>query len=755
MAEQRSDLTSMTMEELLNIEVSVASNIVTEAQKQPVSFSAISKEQIENSGARTLNELLTIYVPGYFLVEDQDDTIAGFRGLIPDNNSKVLMLLNGINLNTEWFWGPPDAILNGLDLNFIERIEVIRGPGSVTLGQGALLGVINIVTKKGGTERANIRYESGADGLTKQTLSTHFKSENTSAFIYASIGKFDGTPMENQGWAQVRSEQGLTVFERNHHLKRSEYTNVLAHLEKNDLEINLFQFEHQRDLYNFYRDRESVEQRLRGISLSYKTELTDNLNLAISGKHLIDDYGLFSHGYNIETDARFNYEAFESGFSSITQSIPGLADRSVEPGLSMGGTRETRRGFKAILNWNNFFVEGNQAALGIEYNHYNSGQLDSRGNNFIINEEIQRLGLTSDGAGGFLATGSVNDNNAWAKPHSFSMKSVFFENVYSLNESTDWFAAFRWDSHPNWGSQITPRIGALFALDENQLFRVTFQTGFRGAVSVQYGGGFVQDGLLAESNFYAVNEIADTLADFDFDGDGTNDTRVIKSVEPEMLSSVEIAYSRNTSDYKFNAVLFHNTVEDILTAQAHQYDGLAFGDTIGTDDIGTWNGNWYYQNQEGELKQLGLELEIEYHLENWTLAASHASVKVTSADEGTIGVYVLPNKKHSAYPENVTRLHVSYSTSSSLGEWSFNLNDLWYWNYHSPTQVKVDGAHLVNLGASLNFNSLPNLTTRLTVKNLFDSDKLYPITGTGNLLGAEGTPSTENRSWWLSLNYSF
>ena len=59
----------------------------------------------------------------------------------------MLLLVNGVNMNTEFFWGPPGAILNSTNYDYIDRIEVIRGPGSVTLGQGALLGVINIITK--------------------------------------------------------------------------------------------------------------------------------------------------------------------------------------------------------------------------------------------------------------------------------------------------------------------------------------------------------------------------------------------------------------------------------------------------------------------------------------------------------------------------------------------------------------------------------------------------------------------------------
>jgi len=41
------------------------------------------------------------------------------------------------------------------------------------------------------------------------------------------------------------------------------------------------------------------------------------------------------------------------------------------------------------------------------------------------------------------------------------------------------------------------------------------------------------------------------------------------------------------------------------------------------------------------------------------------------------------------------------------------------------------------------------------VKNIWDNDKLYPINITGNFDGADGTPSIENRTWWLNIAYKF
>lgn len=747
------DLFELSFEDLLKVKISVASNVTNDVRKQPVSVSTITKTKIELSGARTLSELLTIFVPGYFMVEDQDDSIASFRGLVPDNNSKVMLLLNGENLNTEWFWGPPDAILNGIDMGYVERIEVIRGPGSVTLGQGALLGVINIVTQSGTSTQTDLSFSTGADGLSRKSFITQHSSEDTKAWLYFATGSYQGTPLDNRGWASARSDQGLSIFERNHRLHRSDFTNYVVNVKHDKIEANLFHFEQRRDLYNFFRDREAVEQRLDGFSLKYSDDIFDKLKMTLSAKYIIDDYALFSHGNNIETTGRFDYESTGSGFTSIIDGISGLADMTVQPGLVMGGTRERRIGFKALFNYD--FSENNRIAFGFERNSYKSGLKDRRGNNFIINEEIQTLGLASDGAGGFNVDGTVNENNAWVKPGDFEIDSLFAEDFWSLDESWDIFAAVRWDDHPNWGSQISPRVGALYAIDKKNLFRVTWQTGFRGAVGVQFAGGFVQDGLLAEENFEFINGFANTVVDFNFDGDGSNDNGQLNPVTPETIESFELAYSYTSDILRFNGVIFFNIVEDILAAQAHGYEGLAFGDQVGTDDIGTWNGNWYYQNQDGQLKQFGYELEVDYVVEDWILSASHSHVEVSNADPGTIGVYVLDGDKTAAYPEDVTRMHASFRAESSMGLFNLNINALYYWEYNAPTGTTVDGAHILNAGISLKPTAAPNLNLSLILKNLTNADSLYPVNGTGNLEGADGTPTIESRSWWLTASYKF
>ena len=63
-----------------------------------------------------------------------------------DRPYKFLVNVNGVNVNIKAHYGARLELLNW-ELSDIERIEIIRGPGSVTYGPGAIGGVINIYTK--------------------------------------------------------------------------------------------------------------------------------------------------------------------------------------------------------------------------------------------------------------------------------------------------------------------------------------------------------------------------------------------------------------------------------------------------------------------------------------------------------------------------------------------------------------------------------------------------------------------------------
>ncbi|HNC47710.1 MAG TPA: TonB-dependent receptor plug domain-containing protein [bacterium] len=141
---QEKDYFDMTLEELLNVEVSVATQNKLSAKESPGIISYITSDQIKVSGARDLLDVLRM-VPGFdFNVTTWGAVIMSARGIA--DNGNVSFLMDGFDLTERLY---SDVYFgNHYDINQIERIEIIRGPGSVLYGGTAELAVINVITKK-------------------------------------------------------------------------------------------------------------------------------------------------------------------------------------------------------------------------------------------------------------------------------------------------------------------------------------------------------------------------------------------------------------------------------------------------------------------------------------------------------------------------------------------------------------------------------------------------------------------------------
>lgn len=120
--------------------VALATRHEEKVTRVPAIASSFSREQIRALGARSVYDVLDV-VPGLTISRD----VQGFyrtavRGIRSD--PEVLFLLNGHPLNNVF----DGRALSNLPVENIERIEVIRGPGSSLYGTGAFLGVVNVVT---------------------------------------------------------------------------------------------------------------------------------------------------------------------------------------------------------------------------------------------------------------------------------------------------------------------------------------------------------------------------------------------------------------------------------------------------------------------------------------------------------------------------------------------------------------------------------------------------------------------------------
>lgn len=140
---------------------------VTAASKRPQPMSetpsivtVITAMEIRSHGYRTLGEALQ-WVRGIYPRNDRNYTYLGVRGLQRpgDYNNKVLLTIDGHTMNSPIYGDAAFGRELGLDLERVERIEVIRGPGSALYGSNAVLAVVNVVTRDAGAGSA---FETGA-----------------------------------------------------------------------------------------------------------------------------------------------------------------------------------------------------------------------------------------------------------------------------------------------------------------------------------------------------------------------------------------------------------------------------------------------------------------------------------------------------------------------------------------------------------------------------------------------------------------
>ena len=140
------DYFSMSPAELATIPVTIATGTPRPNFKSAGSTSVITEEQIKTMGATELHEILET-VPGIHssLQPITYDYNYSVRGIANKTNAQMLILLNGTRI-TSPFQGSTASSLD-LPIAAIQRVEVIRGPGSAVYGADAFAGVINVITK--------------------------------------------------------------------------------------------------------------------------------------------------------------------------------------------------------------------------------------------------------------------------------------------------------------------------------------------------------------------------------------------------------------------------------------------------------------------------------------------------------------------------------------------------------------------------------------------------------------------------------
>ena len=153
------------------------------------SVSIITEQDIRLSGITKIPELLR-RIPGVDIIAEsgaQHDI--SFRGLNQRLANKVLVLVDGRSVYVDWFGGTFWETLT-IDVDQIERIEVVRGPGSALYGADAVAGVVNIITKAPGAGKNSARLGASNDGSAYASMRVTGKEGNLAYKVSAGYSRY-------------------------------------------------------------------------------------------------------------------------------------------------------------------------------------------------------------------------------------------------------------------------------------------------------------------------------------------------------------------------------------------------------------------------------------------------------------------------------------------------------------------------------------------------------------------------------------
>jgi len=164
----------LPLDELLETPISTAAKYDQQMSQVAASVTVVTAEDIERYGWTTLAEVLQS-VRGFYITDDRSYSYIGLRGISrpTDYNNRLLILLDGMTLNDPFIGKAMAGGELAIDLATVEKIEIVRGPGSALYGDHAMLAVINIV-RKDADAMAGVSVSAGVASRQKDSVSLRF-----------------------------------------------------------------------------------------------------------------------------------------------------------------------------------------------------------------------------------------------------------------------------------------------------------------------------------------------------------------------------------------------------------------------------------------------------------------------------------------------------------------------------------------------------------------------------------------------------
>jgi outer membrane receptor for ferrienterochelin and colicins len=412
-----------------------ASKYEQKVTKAPASISIVTGDEIKKYGYRSFSQILSS-LRGFYSTSDRIYGFAGARGfgLPSDYNSRLLLLIDGHRYNDSMFDAFDTSEGFPVDLDIIERIEVVRGPSSSLYGTSAVFGVINVITKRGRDQHgANFKFSYGSNDTHKTSVSAGNRFKNgLEAFV-------TGTFYDSQGYNKLFYKE----FDDPVHNNGLSIGNDGERDRKLMLKASFGDFSFQGLHLNRNKD---VPTASLGALFNSPTLTAHDQATFFELKY---DH-TFENQLNLQSRISYNNYRFKGTI---------LLDPALNPNPSIVPSAFTSRDTSLVnSDWWRFEVE----ARKLMWNDHHitvGGQYQDNFHQFqtFFNSESTFLN----------------------KPVSTFQWALFIQDDYSITDTLSLNAGVRFDYYSIFGSTINPRAGLIFNPWQSTTFKLLYGQAFR------------------------------------------------------------------------------------------------------------------------------------------------------------------------------------------------------------------------------------------------------------------------------------
>lgn len=408
-----------------------ASKYEQKVSKAPASVSIVTADEIKKWGYRNFGDIIAS-LKGFYNTSDRNYGYAGARGfgLPSDYNTRLLLLIDGHRYNDNIFESFYTDEGFPVDIDMIERVEVIRGPSSSLYGTSAFLGVINVITKRGrDQDGANIKYSYGSNDSYKTSASFGKRFNNgVEAFV-------SGSFYDSQGYKRLYSKEFDQLNNNNgiyNHNDEEQARKLLGKISYSDFTLQGLYVKRSKDIPTAPFDT------------VFNSPLTKTFDQAafveLSYNHT------FENQLNLQARASYNNYRYTGDYPKFIGSTSGI---EVNNDLVRG------QWWRAGFELSKVFLEDHRITLGSEF----QDDFDQFQTNYDTTAGLTRQGRSSE-----------VQSYRWG---------IFIQDEYSITSQLTFNAGIRYDYYSVFGDTVNPRLALIYNPWNTTTFKLLYGTAFR------------------------------------------------------------------------------------------------------------------------------------------------------------------------------------------------------------------------------------------------------------------------------------